>query len=272
MRRLVVIAAILVSPMVARANPRTLPFTYTTDTLASGSAELEQFVDLVPLRAISASSTREETYLAFALQTELEIGLTDRLELGLYITVVPDPGVALAGAARFPGAGNGLKQRLRYRLHDKPDTLPIVGNAAGYLELSENLFEIEAEGKLILERRMDPVRVAANLTAEYEWYFSGEREVVLAPSVGVSYEIKPSLHLGLEGWMRGEFQRPAPASPTFGLRPQVYVGPTMMLAVGRVWWTLGLYGRVTEMSHHMAPGDPYGRVWLRSMIGYDLSR
>ena len=55
MKKSSILAVLLVSG-VAHANPRALPFTYTTDTLPAGQAELEQTVDLVPLRADNAGS------------------------------------------------------------------------------------------------------------------------------------------------------------------------------------------------------------------------
>ena len=96
--------------------------------------------------------------------------------------------------------------------------------------------------------------------------------MIVAPSIGASYEISPRLHLGFEAWMRGEYPNPAPAMRTFGLGPQTYAGPTVMASFGRVWWAFGAYARVSEMGHDLEPGEPYGRIWVRSMIGYDLSK
>jgi hypothetical protein len=265
MRTLVLIAA---AAGAAHANPRPLPFTYTTDTLPEGGVELEQFVDLTPLRALSPVTSMEETYLASAFQTEIEIGLTDRLELGLYLTFVPDFGEAYSNQARFAGVGTGLKQRLRYALAD-PGAWPI--DVGVYGELVENEREIELEAKLLLQRRFDRVRVAANLSAEYEFYFSKQRELVINPSLGAVYELTPSVHAGVETWMRGEYpQHPKPAMRTFGLGPQAYAGPTLLIDFGKLWWSFGVYARVTEMSHDLAVGEPFGRVWVRSMIGYGL--
>ena len=137
------VAAVLVAASTVHANPRALPFTYTTDTVPADAVEVELFADLVPLRAISATTTEETTYLASAFQVELEIGLTDRLELGLYLTWVPTFGDELAGTAQLPGVGNGLKQRLRYRLADDADAWPV--NVGLYGELAENEREIEVE-------------------------------------------------------------------------------------------------------------------------------
>ena len=124
---------------------------------------------------------------------------------------------------------------------------------------------------MLLDRRFDRLRVAANLSAEYELYFSGQREWVLNPSAGASYELTPRYHLGVDGFLRGEYPtNPKPPARTFGLGPHVYAGPTLLLALPKVWWSLGVYARLTEVGHDLAPGEPYGRVWVRSALGFDL--
>ena len=267
MKTFVVLLGLAVSAT-SRANPRALPFTYTTDTLPRGGVEIEQYVDLALLRAVSSSSSNVEWYLPSAFQTEIEIGLTDRLELGLYMTFVPDAGEQFASKALFPGLGNGLKQRLRYILAD-PGALPI--DVGVYGELVENEREFEVEAKLLLQRRFDRLRIAANLSGELELYYSGQRELVLNPSAGATYEITPSLHVGIDSWLRGEYPRnPKPPQRTFGLGPQAYVGPAVMFNFGKLWWAIAGYVRVTEFSHHLQLGEPYGPLYIRSLIGYDL--
>ena len=270
MRALAVIV-ILVVATAAHANPRALPMTYTTDTIAPGNAELELYGDLVPLRALSPMTTEETSYLATAYQLELEIGLAERLELAVYATLVPSLGDQLFGTAQFPGAGNGLKQRLRYTFNEEPNAIPVVGNAGVYVEIAENEREVEFEAKLLLERRFDRLRIAANLSAEYELYFSGQREWVANPSAGVTYEFTPRYHVGLDGFLRAEFPtNPRPAMRGFGLGPHVYAGPAVLLAFPKVWWSFGAYARLTSAGHDLEPGEPYGRFWLRSAIGFDL--
>lgn len=258
----------------AYANPRPLPFTYTTDTLAPGEAELEQTVDLVPLRGVSPIGTTDY-YLGSAFQTELEIGLAERLELALYFSFAPTIGsdVVLIGAARLPD-GNGLKQRIRYILAPQGEWPVDVGV---YGEIAENEREIELEGKLLLQRRFGSLRVAANLWAEYEFYFANDavgnhqRDVVIHPTLGATYELSPTFHLGVDSWLRGEYPtNPAPPTRSFGLGPQAYVGPAMMMAFKKVWWTAALYARVTDIDHVLQAGEPYGRVWFRTMVGYSL--
>lgn len=259
---------LLLATATAHANPRPLPLTYTTDTLAPGAAELELFTDLVPLRAISPATTMETSYLASAFTLELEVGLAPRLELGLYATLVPSLGDSLANAAQLPGAGTGLKQRLRYTFSD-PGAWPV--DVGIYGELTENERELEVESKVLIERRFDRVRVAANLSAEYELYFAGQREWVLNPSAGATYELSPRYHVGIDGFLRGEYPTsPRPAMRTFGLGPHVYAGPAVLLSFEKVWWSIGGYVRLTDAGHDLGPGEPYGRVWVRSAVGFDL--
>ena len=100
--------------------------------------------------SVSATATDSAGWhLASQFQVEIEYGITDRLELGLYLTLQP---VDLD----FPtapdlGEGNGVKQRLRYRFADS-GVWPV--DVAVYGELTENQREIELEGKIILQRRV----------------------------------------------------------------------------------------------------------------------
>jgi hypothetical protein len=264
--------ALVVMTGIAHANPRALPFTYTTDTLAPGQAEIEQTVDLVPLRAVD-QATGPTSYLSSSFQTELEIGLAERLELALYFTFAPTY-QTLTGTAIMPES-TGIKQRIRYIFADLGEWPVDVGV---YGELSENDHEFEFEGKLLLQRRFGKLRVDANLWAEYELYFAKDmttgdhqRDVVLNPTLGATYEVTPRFHVGIDSWLRGEYPtNPSPATRVFGLGPEYYIGPAVMMSFEKVWWTVAAYGRVTDTDHELTPGEVYGKVWFRTMIGYNL--
>jgi hypothetical protein len=257
----------------ASANPRALPFTYTTDTLPEGQVEIEEFTDLTPLYYLSNGNPQR--FLASQHQMEIEIGLLDRLELGLYFTYVPEDFAAPETATPIMPEGTGLKQRLRYIFAD-PGDWPI--DVGVYGEITENTREIEFEGKLLLQRRFDRLRIAANVVSEYELYFSNQHDLVLNPSAGATYELTPKVHLGVDSWLRGEYpQNPKPAARTFALGPELYVGPALMLSFGKLWWSVGAYVRVTDTSVDMKAdleaglyNEVYGPVWFRSMIGYNL--
>ena len=71
-------------PASARANPHPLPYSYPYQTLPKGKIEVEEIADLIPMRVAreKEDGTRDAvTALRSQLQTELELGLSDRLEL-----------------------------------------------------------------------------------------------------------------------------------------------------------------------------------------------
>lgn len=94
---------------VVLATPRALPFSYTSETLPRGEAEIEQYVDLSPVRTNDPFTGEKRWFAALQMQTEIEYGVSPRLELGLYATWVP--------TASVQGLTEGRsKQRLRYQL------------------------------------------------------------------------------------------------------------------------------------------------------------
>src|ERR1700720_3501744 len=121
----VALAALLARmPRDARATPRPLPFTYNYETLGEGELEAEQYVDMVPVKVLNARGA-PVWVPSSQFQTEFEYGVTNHLELGLYVTLAPTP-----NTNEFPHAppslteGNGAKERLRLRLFDE-GVLPV---------------------------------------------------------------------------------------------------------------------------------------------------
>jgi hypothetical protein len=252
---------------IATANPMPLPYTYVYSTLPKGEAEIEQYVDLTPMKALSVASGNPVTYLASQFQTEFEVGITDRLELGLYLAFQPYP-TGLTETATLT-EGTGAKERVRYRFAEEGD-LPI--DLAIYGEVVEFANELEFEGKILLQKRFGDLILAANLWGEVEQEYGdsvGQVDWVANPTLGATYQVTPVVHLGLEGWMRAEWPSGNPPR-AFALGPHEFVGPTFMLNFGRVWWSTGAYLRVDEIEHTMAPLDNYGPVWVRTIIGFGL--
>ncbi len=263
---LAMVGATLAVPRAALATPRPLPFTYTTETLGQGELEVEQFVDLTPVKGLDIANN-PISYLGTQFQTEFEYGITDRLELGLYVVYVPSPADCCVQAAPMTEV-TGAKERLRYVLAD-PGEWPI--DIGLYGEIVEGQTEAELEAKILLQRRIGKLRIDANLWAEYELYYaSSQRDIVLNPTLGTTYEITPAVHVGAEGWCRVEFPDPAPSPRPYALGPVGYVGPAVLFNFGKLWWSTGVYSRVTQIDHAMQPGEPYGPIWIRTIIGLSL--
>jgi hypothetical protein len=249
----------------ALATPRPLPFTYTADTLGEGESEVEQYVDLTPVKATNATTGSPVWYTATQFQTEFEHGITDDLELGLYVAFQPQPGEAYTSTATLT-EGTGFKERLRWHALQYGDF-----GLALYGELVEYETEFEIEAKVILEQRWGKFRLAGNAWVEREFYYAqNQQDWVLNPTIGGTYQITPAFHAGVEYWMRVEFPDPAPHPRPFAIGPNQFVGPALMFNLGHLWWSTGIYARVNDVDRVAQPLDDYGPIWVRTVVGLEL--
>jgi hypothetical protein len=268
-RRLGVVAlglALLGVTSTALGTPHPLPFSYPYQTLPSGATEVEQYVDLIPVRVARElpGGTESVTAMRSALVTEIELGITDHLELGWYFAF--EQSAAAAGPAlRF----NGVKQRLRYRFAEAGEWPVDLGV---YLEVAELYSEIEIEEKILVSRRFGPVTAVSNLWIEQEFFFQrGVWKHVYHPTLGVTFEASPRVSPGIEYWTRGTFGKREPALPgTLEEKPHHYLGPTLLLQMGETFLSLGAYARLDDFGKAQAPGDPWGKLWLRALVGVGL--
>lgn len=258
---------------VAFATPRTLPFSYPNETLSKGALEVELYTDVNPLRAAAdpADPAAGNSWsVAYQLQTEFEYGLSDRVELGFYQVFEANP---------QPGGDNtllfdGLKWRVRTRLAE-PGQWPV--DVGLYLELETMHDELSLEGKVNLQKRLGPVRLLSNLWVEESFVHpldtkahGREAEFIVNPTAGLSVEVTPTFQPGLEYWARGQLAASGDTpQDRENSRVHHFLGPTVHLNFGRLWWTGGLYANLNS-SHTPEPGDDYGPVWFRSVLGIDL--
>lgn len=258
--------ALSAAPAAALANPHPLPYSYPYQTLPRGKVEVEEIADLIPMRVAREKDdgTRDAvTAVRSQLQTELELGVSDRLELALYFSF-HQSATADTPAMRF----DGVKQRLRYRFAEEGD-LPV--DMGVYFEVAEFYNEVELEEKLLLSRRFGYLTTVCNLWVEQEYYFQDrEWKLIYNPTVGATYEFSPSFMLGLEYWARGRFdekQAESQSSSDIPAGTRHYFGPTMLLQSGEAWWSTGVYARLDHLGDSLKAEDPYGKVWVRTMVG-----
>src|SRR6476620_5347573 len=131
--------------------------------------------------------------------------------------------------------------------------------------------ELELEEKIILGKRIGDLRLMANLWFEQGFeHYEGEAEIVANPTLGITGQITPNLHLGLEYWMHaklGEDDQPA-ATPAedevrkFNDGAHHYVGPAISLQFGKLWWSTAAYVRLDQMKRATELGDQFGHVWV----------
>jgi hypothetical protein len=249
----------------AQASPRPLPVTYIYETNGEGEAEIEQYVDMAPVKANTTAGVPATTLRA-QFQTEFEYGITDRLELGLYVTFVPEASQEFTNVSTMM-EGNGSKQRLRYRIADE-GVLPI--DIGLYGEVTENERDVELEARIILQKRFGNLRAVANLVGEHEFYYNGNSDWEINPSAGLSYQITPVYVPGIEYWNDTEWPNPAVHPRPRVLGPNHYVGPAMLFDFGKLWWSTGAYLRLNDFGDAPQVGDVFGSVYFRTVIGYGL--
>lgn len=267
MSRLVLALTLLLTAGSASANPRPLAFTYGADLQPPGALELEQYVDVVPVRVAREDPVtglaEGVTSHRYSIETELEYGVTDWLEASFYM-VWRQGASATTPALRF----QGVKQRVRIRPFS-PGSLPV--DLALYLEVAEFHDELELEQKLIIARSFDRLKVAVDLWIEEEIYFQiDETKLVFAPTAGATYELDPHLLVGLEYWMRAPLGRSGDAVADVPASTHHYAGPNVMLQGGPVWLTTAVYLRLDDLDRNLGLDDPFGRVWVRFVLGVGL--
>lgn len=255
----------------ASANPRPLPFSYPYETLPQGKVEVEQYLDFVPVRVERErpdDGTLEGVWsIRSVLTTELEWGITDRLEAGFYFQFRQ----GASGTTPFLRF-DGIKQRLRYRVAETGE-LPV--DIGIYLEAAQFHDELEFEEKLLLSKRVGDFVLVANLWVEQEWYFQDSNtKFIYNPTAGASYEITPRFQVGFEYWARGRFDDtsddPASDGSDAPTKAHHYLGPTFLYQQASLFASLGTYVRLDDLGEAAIVDDPYGKLWVRVILGVEL--
>ena len=258
----------------ARANPRPLPFTYQSETLPRGAVEVEQFVDLVPLRAVpGASSNADQVWiLASQFTTEFEVGLTDRLELGLYVTFVPQPN------ADYADSGPDRCSRATASSSACATTWPIPrrgpSTSRSTARSRENEREIELEGEDHPPAPLRPRPRHHEPLGRARVLFRRQARVGPEPDARRDGRALAALSRRRRGLAaRGVSRRGDRAARDFNLGPHVYVGPTFLANFGRLWWSTG----ALRARHRLRSSagrqrqQPYGHLWFRTIVGLSFS-
>jgi hypothetical protein len=182
--------AVTVAAPCARANERHFTYTYETAVLPVATRELELWT--------TWRNGRERYYSAFDHRLELEIGLTERLMTAFYLNFGAVSLDTELGQRESSFEYRGVSSEWKYKLTDPVDDVLGLGL---YGELTASTSEYEIEAKLLLDKYVGQFLFAANLVAELEWELERgetERELVLAPVAGVSWQFSPSASVGLE--------------------------------------------------------------------------
>ncbi len=233
----------------AGATERRFSYTYETTTTPKGQMEFENWATWKHI----GNAGEKHTNL-FQFRHEVEYGITDRLQLGVYLFDWEHD--ATAHQTRWEHSG----VELIYRLTNP--TTDFLGSAL-YLEAVAGESSMELEGKLLLQKNFGPLRVAYNLVLEAEWegdsfgHFQ-ERAGEFAQTLGISYDINKKFSVGAEvlheiplpNWSHTEASN-------------LFVGPNASVRFGRVFVTATALFQVSNVE-----GEPDTQI--RVITGIDF--
>lgn len=223
----------------AHAHERRFAYSYETTTLPDGSFELEQWFTW-------KHGTDSDKYL---FRHELEYGITDRLQVGLYLFdwAIEHEG----GEHKTEWEGSGVEAI--YQLTDPNKSS--IGSAL-YFEALTSDQELKLEAKLLLQKNIGPVVLAYNLIVEAEWEEEFEERVgVWEQTAGASYQISPNFMVGVEAVHELEFENWEDAGDHI-----LSIGPNMSFRKGRFFATLAGLFQATSVD-----GEP--DFQLRTILG-----
>ena len=215
------------------AGERHFANVYETTTSAKGEIELENWVTWEARRGQGDNTN------LWKFRHEVEYGITDRLQLGVYLA---NWSLAHDGSHHNSTRYESVSAELIYRMtHPTADAL----GSALYLEVEGGHDIFAVEGKLLLQKNIGPWVVAWNGVLEAEWTGHGlnERSCNLEQSFGISYEFTPKLSAGAELVHDVSFEDWSKSGPNV-----LFAGPNVSLRFKRGFITVATLFQCTSVA------------------------
>lgn len=234
----------IVSASSALAAERRFAYSYETTTSPVGVWEYEQW----------ATWKHYDNKDRFDFRHEFEVGLTDRLQLGIYLADWRYEDTDDAGAeADYKSSG----VEFIYQLTDPNKSA--IGSAL-YGEVLVGDEKVELEGKVLLQKNFGPLVAVYNLILEAEWEGESldnltEDKGVWENSFGLSYQVNPNFLVGVEALHEVEFAGWSDAGDHI-----FSVGPNVSFRKGGLFATVAGLFQVTDVA-----GEPDSQ--LRVLAG-----
>jgi len=225
-----------------QAGERRFAYNYDTETLPSGAWEYEQWVTWKHYSMKNRYDFRHE----------LEYGITDKLQLGLYLV---DWRYDKIEAKPDKVDYRDTAVELIYQLSDPHKYF--LGSAL-YGEVAVGDEKVELEAKFLLQKNIGPFVAVYNLILEAEWEGENleqldEKVGVWGNSLGVSYAIgSTGLSVGLEALHEQEFPDWRGSN-----KHLFYAGPNLSYRIDRFF---GVVAGLTQISDDAGEADNQVRL------------
>ena len=214
------------------AGERRFTFSYEATTSPKGLWEYEQWVTW------QASKGSDAKFDRLDFRHEFEVGLTDQLQLGIYVA-----------DWRYQDGRSVENDRVEYRdtafelIYNltNPVSDPVGLALYGEVKIGDELFELE--GKFIVQKDLGPWTLVYNATLEAEWEGDHyeEDKGAFVQTFGVSYQVRPQFLIGGELLHEVEFDDWEEAEDHL-----VYIGPNASYRASKWWVTVTPLFQVTD--------------------------
>lgn len=241
------VAAGVLAPGTASADARRFAWNYESTTAPRGTREFEQWVTW------STDRDSDPLYDRLEFRHELEFGLADRVQLGVYLT-------DWRYTRTEEGSDTQVRSTAAELICNVSDPMTSALGVALYGEVAIGAEKLALEAKLLLEKPLGPFVAVANTVIEAEWEDVDWVEDVgtIEQTLGLSWEASPSLMFGAEGFVEKEF-------PGWESGPDAvaWAGPSASLRLPAFWVTTSPLFQVTDEA------DEPGLKW-RTLVGFDF--
>jgi len=217
----------------ANASERRFTFVHEASTMPKGDWEYEQHVTW------KTSKGKDSSFNRIEFRHEIEYGLTDDLQIALYLADWRYQGGRSVKQDRVEFRDSAIE--LKYNLTDP--TTDWLGTALyGEFKMGDEL--IELEGKIIIQKNLGPVVLAYNATLEAEW--EGPRydddKGLFEQTLGASYQFTPRYLAGVELLHEIEFDDWEETGDS-----AVYAGPNFSYRAKGWWVTVTQLFQLTDV-------------------------
>lgn len=219
------------------AAERRFVYSYDAGPFTPGSLELETWL----------TWKTGEDFDRIDFRHELEWGVTERLQLGLYF----------ADWRWQDGDGSSFHDVGLEAIYNLTDPNKDALGSSLYAEIKGYEDFLELESKVLLQKNFGPLAVVYNVGLEAEWEGEGlnEEKGEFVETLGLSYLVKPNIGIGAELLHEIEIPEWEEAGDS-----ALYLGPNVTLRAGRLWATVAGLWQVSGLD-----GEP--DFQLRTIVG-----
>lgn len=202
-KKSILISIALLTINTIQAQDRLFTYTHQSSVLNKGQRDLESWNTL--------RTGREDFYTRYDNRTEYEIGLGKSLQTSFYLNLTSKTQTVIENAAKALSTENeiGFSNEWKFKLLD-PVADPV--GLALYAEVGISSNEYELEGKIILDKKIGNLTVAANAVFEQEFApvyvnndLNWEKEKKIEGYIAFAYALNPKFNLTIENAYKNVF-------------------------------------------------------------------